>query len=421
MLLDGTELNALAGIPDIEPSPFSSRFRVAETVSKSSADVPATPVYFLHIEKTAGVSVHKVLTERFEPGDICPARLDSDIAGTDARSLAPYRLYSGHFTGAFPDFLGMQLRTVTLLRDPIQRSISHYAHIRRDPGAAHHQLAQSLSLKEFCLHPLTRPLIEDYQTRFLAGAVLEDPLRRTAPADLPRSEDERALLLSRARARLAACAAVGATEHLATTLALFCEVLGLSQTVATPFENPSYNRPKDIDHATLSIIRELTRRDAVLYQEAVRMLFARAYMVGLTGERRPPANDVGPRKSVPLHVKGSLTLARCCWPETAHRIKLGLSEAIGKLPRAFRVALAFPYAAYRLLLDKSVPWARRAPLLLGLLYLAAPFDLLNAMDPVPGYPDKVAALALGFAVSAALSGRKKLQDLKFAAISRFGL
>ncbi|HTJ62776.1 MAG TPA: hypothetical protein VL899_03125, partial [Alphaproteobacteria bacterium] len=86
-----------------------------------------------------------------------------------------------------------------------------------------------------------------------------------------------------------------------------------------------------------------------------------------------------------------------------------------------RVALAVPYAAYRLLLDKSVPWPRRAPLLFGLLYLAAPFDLLNAMGPVPGYPDKVAALALGFAVSAMLSGRKKLQHLKFAAISRFGL
>lgn len=220
MLLDGTELNALADIPEMEPSPYLTPLCAAEAGSKSPA-APVAPVYFLHIEKTAGVSVHKVLTERFGPGDICPARLDRDIAGADTGSLVPYRLYSGHFTGAFSDFLGLRLRTVTLLRDPIQRSISHYAHIRRDPGAIHHQLAQKLSLKEFCLHPLTRPLIEDYQTRFLAGAVLEDPLRRTAPADLPRSDDDRMLLLNRARMRLASCVAVGATEHLATTLALF--------------------------------------------------------------------------------------------------------------------------------------------------------------------------------------------------------
>jgi hypothetical protein len=422
MLSDGTDFKQPADMPESELFSAQSRFTNTLPASNPAAGLTSTaPVYFMHIEKTAGVSVHKVLSERFAPGTVCPARIDEDIVGVDATSLAPYRLFSGHFTGAFTDFLGAPLRTVTLLRDPIQRSISHYAHIRRDPSAEHHELAQSLSLKEFCLHPLTRPLIEDYQTRFLAGGAHEHPVRHVAPAPPAGSDAERQALLARARARLSECVAVGVTEHLATTLALFCQRLGLPWSGAAPYENPSYNRPKDVDFATLSVIRELTRSDAILYQEAVRMLFAAAHEAGLVREPWAPANDPDMPKSAPRRLKETLKRARCTWPETGHRIKLGLSEAIRTLPRAVRLGLAFPYAVYRLLLDKTVPAARRAPLLLGVLYIPAPFDLLNAMTPVPGYPDKVAALGLGFLLSAALSGKKKLQDLKFAAIARFDL
>jgi hypothetical protein len=422
MLLDEIDLNQPADMSESDPYSTVPQFFHSQSASKHAGGMtPNAPVYFLHIEKTAGVSVHKVLNERFAPGTICPARIDVDIEGATAESLAPYRLFSGHFTGGFTDFLGAPLRTVTLLRDPIQRSISHYAHIRRDPSAEHHELAQSLSLREFCLHPLTRPLIEDYQTRFLAGGAHEHPVRHVTPADLPQSDDERRVLLARARRRLSECVAVGATEHLATTLALFCKCLELHWSGAAPYENPSYNRPKDIDQATLSVIHDLTKCDAILYQEAVRMLFAQAYAAGLTSAPQLAANDPGTRKSALRRLKGSFLSARGSWPETGHRIKLGLSEAIRTLPRAARVALAFPYAVYRLLLDKTVPAARRLPLLIGVLYLAAPFDLLNAVTPLPGYPDKIAALALGFLLSAALSGKKKLKDLKFAAIARFDL
>jgi hypothetical protein len=415
MLADDTNPNVLADSSDAD---LSSHFALADVLRlQASPHVAASnAVYFLHIEKTAGTSVHKFLLDRLSRSALCPARLINDLEGLSAESLWPYRLFSGHFTGGFSDFLGVPLKTVTVLRDPVQRSVSQYAHIRRDPLSEHHKLALGLSLREFCLHPDTRPLIEDYQTRFLAGEAVDFPFRRVELASAPRSGDERDQLLTRARARLASCAAVGVTENLTDTLTVFCTALGLERSGATPYENPSYNRPKTIDRDTLSIIRDLTQCDAILHKEATRMLRERAHGIGMAVGNHPKSIEVMPNSIASAGLTGASAPARSNWPEREHRIKLGLSAAICKLPRAMRVALVLPYTTYRLLVDRTGSSVRRLPLLTGILYLIQPLAL-----PVPGHLDKAAALVVGFLLSAALSGRRKMRDLKLAAISRFDL
>jgi hypothetical protein len=397
---------------------------VPVATSRSESEIGAEQseaVYFLHIEKTAGTSVHKFLLDRLSKTDLCPARLIDHLEGTSAESLRPYRVFSGHFTGGLADFLGLPLKTVTLLRDPVQRSISQYAHIRRDPLAEHHELAQGLSLREFCLHPATQPLIQDYQARCLAGEAQDVPFRQVVRANMPRSDFEREQLLRRARARLADCAAVGVTEHLTATWQAFCSALGLEWSGTAPYENPSYNRPKTIDRETLTIIRDLTQCDAILHKEATRMLFDRARELGAPVECPLKSFKTAPGRAGLTGLQGVIAAARATWPERGHRIKLSLSAAICRLPRMVRMALVLPYTTYRLLVDRTGSSIRRLPLVFGILYLILPFDLSSIGIPVPGHWDKVAALILGFLLSVALSGKRKMQDVRLGAIARFNL
>jgi hypothetical protein len=404
--------------PDLSPQAVPVAASRSQPVTGAKQ---AEAVYFLHIEKTAGTSVHKFLLDRLSKTDLCPSRLIDHLEGASAESLRPYRVFSGHFTGGLSDFLGLPLKTVTLLRDPVQRSISQYAHIRRDPLAEHHQLAQGLSLKEFCLHPATQPLIQDYQARCLAGEAQDIPFRRVIRANMPGSDFEREQLLRRARARLADCAAVGVTEHLTATLEVFCAALGLEWSGTAPYENPSYNRPKTIDRETLSIIRELTQCDAVLHKEATRMLFERARELGAPVECPLKSFKTVPGKAGPAGLQGVIAAARATWPERGHRIKLSLSAAICRLPRMVRMALVLPYTTYRLLVDRTGSSVRRLPLVFGILYLVLPFDLSSVGIPVPGHWDKAAALILGFLLSMSLSGKRMMRDVKLGAIARFNL
>jgi len=387
--------------------------------SRSSA---ADAIYFLHIEKTAGSSVHRILTSSFPEASVCPTRLREELDGVNAATLRRYRLFSGHLTGGFTDFLGLPLKTITLLRDPVQRSISHYAHVRRDPSSEYHDLAQELSLRDFCLHPETRPLVEEYQARCLAGAALEAPLRQVVPDPLPRTRQDRDDLLRRARATLNACIAVGVTEQLSATLTMFADVLGLDWSGVTPYENASYNRPRAVDQETLGIIRELTVCDAILHQEAIALLREQIGNAARSPSRRVRSLDGGGSVVLPGTVGiGAGMAARLAWPERTHRFKLRLSAALCRAPRWLRVALASLYMGYRLVVDRRVSLGRRIPFLLGVVYLVGPIDFMSSQVRFVGGLDEVAALVGGGCLSVMLIGKRVVDDIRLAAMARFDL
>jgi hypothetical protein len=293
------------------------------------------PVYFLHIEKTAGSSVHRVLTGALPNNRVCPVRLWQDLEGVNPDDIRDFALYSGHLTGAFSDFVGRRLRTVTILRDPVQRSISHYAHVRRDSASLYHKLAKHMSLREFCLHPETRQLIENYQTRALAGADFSAPRPWPKEIALPGSFEQMNEMLVRAQAAMKDCIAVGITERLSDTLTLFSDVLGVKWSGVTPYENASYNRPQTVDPETLAIIRDLTACDEILYREAGEILTVRLAERTHRMTSGPVAAIVGRQQPV-----GPRTLAaRLALPEQSHRLKLKLSRMLYRAPRPIRVVI----------------------------------------------------------------------------------
>jgi hypothetical protein len=181
---------------------------------RTAARRTSDPPYFLHIPKTAGTSFMALLHAQYEVATICPAYLWRDLLQIPKEQLSEYQLFRGHFYAYLEPYLQHSLRVITFLRDPIARSLSHYAHVKRAPGHYFYQRAQDLGdFLAFLRDPVTNPLIVNFQTRALAlmlepttiaatlsaealeALLLEQILETTMPHGI--SDDE---LLQRAKA-----------------------------------------------------------------------------------------------------------------------------------------------------------------------------------------------------------------------------
>jgi hypothetical protein len=242
------------------------------------------PLYFLHIPKTAGTSFISILHQRFPAEVICPACLWSDLLRIPTEHRATYRLYRGHFYAYLGPFLGRRLRHVTFLRDPIERSLSHYAHVVREPPHYFHARAREQGdLLTFLRDPATNPLISNFQTRSLALSLDPSAFAETlAPAEIDAFGLERALettmpaslsdaeLLARAKAMIDECVAVGLVEHFRESVGAIARRLRWPDVSADPRLNIAPGRPgRDaLDPETLALLREQTSLDRELYDYA---------------------------------------------------------------------------------------------------------------------------------------------------------
>lgn len=105
----------------------------------------ATPVkfFFMHVMKTAGTSFARHLEMNFRADEIYPsATTEDNLRGRqywmphEFEALSPeerasFRLFLGHFPYFVNELFGADL-TITLLRDPIDRTISHLRHCKRE-------------------------------------------------------------------------------------------------------------------------------------------------------------------------------------------------------------------------------------------------------------------------------------------------
>src|ERR1051326_2100747 len=107
------------------------------------------------------------LFDLWYPGTkICPGRMWDDIIRIPRGQLAQYQAFRGHFLAFLEAHIGRRLATFTILRDPVERTISHYCHVRRSPEHPFHREGKVLSLAEFCEHPRTRHMVRDYQSGY---------------------------------------------------------------------------------------------------------------------------------------------------------------------------------------------------------------------------------------------------------------
>ena len=134
--------------------------------------------YFFHIHKTGGMSIHEYLHDAVPAGELLPGYLKKDILNIGTPNS--FRYLSGHFGGVPLMLQGRRLRMATLLRNPVQRGLSHYKHARREKENVilsdgygdfykkiHKEIMNS-SLEEFLYSPFASMVFGNHQACQLA-------------------------------------------------------------------------------------------------------------------------------------------------------------------------------------------------------------------------------------------------------------
>jgi Sulfotransferase family len=134
--------------------------------------------FFIHVMKTAGTTLRKHIMANFEEDEFYPCpRLDANmlkanieldyLTGLPASRRARIRAYSGHFPFVAVELLGEEMTTITILRDPVERTLSFL----RDRKATHHPDG-GVSLEEIYEDPfLFLALIRNHQAKLFALTV----------------------------------------------------------------------------------------------------------------------------------------------------------------------------------------------------------------------------------------------------------
>lgn len=244
------------------------------------------PLYYLHIPKTAGTAMTRWLRSMYARSDVLPAQVWDDVLALDADELRRARLITGHMGATLLSLLDAEPLVVTTIRDPYARAVSAFEHTRRRTATAFHELAaQTPDLDHFLEHPIGRRLVENVQTRYLAGAMRvpsgNGTTREarsaqlsfdTAP-DLTSAEE----LVARACEQLDACAWVGVVERLDLGLPLLADLLAwpaprvLDRANLNPPETRALPTERQRDR-----LLELNALDALVYEHGRRLALDQA-------------------------------------------------------------------------------------------------------------------------------------------------
>lgn len=231
---------------------------------------------FLHIPKTGGVSVERVI--RNTGGDsltVCPAYHAPDYQHKTYDDLPGYDFYQGHFRMDFLKTLPAEYLKVTLVRRPEDQVLSLYNHVASRPANALYERANAPGASFASLFA-SAPGMHNPLTRCLLGVDIQ---RRIEQGPGPRAArlDE---ILSLARANLARFDRIGTTGH----LDLFISDLGdlLGQALPPP---PHANRNKTtrltkptMTQADQEMMQDVTWSDRPLYAMISRDILPARYV-----------------------------------------------------------------------------------------------------------------------------------------------
>jgi hypothetical protein len=244
------------------------------------------PLFFMHIPKTAGMSMRQYLNNQYQADDVCPAERWQDLPDL-GRDVASYRLVRGHFRHNLRQLVAPDARVLVVLREPLRRTVSALRHLGRDPNFHQtYEMARNLTLGEMIRTEKIMALQRDVQARFLCAsrraddvtAYLMDARARNVDADAGDRENPPAFQL--AADRLEAIDFVGITEDLGTLVATMAQEMSFHPPVYFPVVNENPERVDPLLGLTdqeLQIVRQHNSIDLQLYDFARKMLNGRSF------------------------------------------------------------------------------------------------------------------------------------------------
>ena len=256
------------------------------------------PVYFMHVPKTAGTALGSWLRAGYRAQDYIDLDIPQVLACPPER-LSRIRCYhSWHHGRGMYDWLGRpDLPVVTVLRDPIERTVSHFEqhrrHLERHPELFHESYLASMAGLlgggiEACddlarVAPTQAGILgnrRDYRTFFekARASGSEAALRRPfgiRPIPWPAGDRE---AFEAGCAWLREMPVVGLTERFGESVLLIADLLGIPPPAASPRANVNPRRPSsrgryadEMTPKAMSRVREHCRFDLELYGIATEM------------------------------------------------------------------------------------------------------------------------------------------------------
>lgn len=273
------------------------RTRLAQVRDLRRPTRRGSPLYFMHIMNTGGTALTTALARasaNAANGTSVTEVLLDQFVERNARQWNQVAFVTGHLPWEARGLLPRAARSVTVLRDPVSRSLSHYWQLSVNPDVQAE--SPGFTLEEFVESPRWNPLCRDYQARQLAHRIdLAHAGKTYSPAErfarlgppFPREHEyplqslfdyspmtssgsdlERAALQSLSEVEF-----VGVTEHLDALYSQVAEgVWGLHELPLLGRENTSLDRPRraTISADLLRKIEEMTVVDQALYEAARR-------------------------------------------------------------------------------------------------------------------------------------------------------
>jgi hypothetical protein len=226
---------------------------------------PDSSVIFLHIPKTAGTSLTKILGDQFGLNNTRWLSGSVRVRPTIAAGSAHTRLYVGHQGFGLHAYTGRTTDYITMLRDPIERVISHYWFVHDDLEHYLYDMVVKarMPMADYIANPMRTPELDNGMVRMLADFDLEQAV--------PVGSSTR-LLFENAKANLeTAFSWVGLVERFDESMILLADSMGWPEVPGYVRERVGKSKPKTpASDEIRARIAELNPLDVELFSYVVK-------------------------------------------------------------------------------------------------------------------------------------------------------
>ena len=230
-------------------------------------------IIFLHIPKTGGRSLQNILLRQYSDDEIvvdAHSKLDEIANWSDERKRS-LRYVQGHFVYGVHNMLPQECSYITMLREPVDRVISHYYFIKRSVSHPLNRVVQEqdIGLKEYVTSGICAEASND-QARLIAGVSRDSAVDVNDMLKMAKENVDKSFIIA------------GLVEQFDETLMLLKRKLGL-RNIFYGVRNQTIGRPlyQEIPEEVRGLIREVNYADMELYA------YARAKMADMIAQQGP--------------------------------------------------------------------------------------------------------------------------------------